>query len=147
MVTIIDVIRKLSIDLQEKYPNYVLKDRDLTDTIERPCMFIDVNDITAEMTATGFVKDTTNLELFVFCHNLETGFLECLERKNELLAYLNSPIDVEGTDETYTILASDLSAEISKADKALMISFTVDLIHELPSVDKGLPDMEELEVH
>lgn len=147
MVTIIDVIRKLSIDLQEKYPKYALKDRDLNDTIDRPCMFIDIDDMTSSMPAVGYVQDTNNLELYVFCEDLETGFLECLDRKNELLDYLGNPIEVTGEDDTYTILSDNLTCEISKADKALKISFTVDLIQELPQKDKDLPFMEELEVH
>lgn len=144
MLTVIDLIRKLSIDIQEKYPKYKLQDRDINDTLDRPCSFIDLGSITCNMQANGYIRDDTEVELYFFCEDLETGFLELLDIKNEVMPYLSDGFIIDNDDgEEYFVLPSDLQAELFKADKALKITFNAELIQGIG--DKSTePNMEEL---
>lgn len=96
----------------------------------------------SELCAVGYVQDSATIEIYCFVESLETGFLELLKTKNELLTWLNNPIEL---DVGGYVTPSEVRAVISKADKGLQVTFNIDLIQELPNKeDDGLDTMEEL---
>lgn len=128
--------------MTEHYPKYPICDRDIDDTVDRPCSFIDIDDMESELCAVGYVQDSATIEIYCFVDSLETGFLELLKTKNELLSWLNNPIEL---DVGGVVTPSDVKAVISKSDKGLQVTFNIDLIQALPDTeDEGLENMENL---
>lgn len=96
----------------------------------------------SELCAVGYVQDSATIEIYCFVESLETGFLELLKTKNKLLTWLNSPIEL---DVGGVVTPSEVKAIISKADKALQVTFNIDLVQALPNTeDEGLETMEDL---
>lgn len=133
ILTVIDVIRAISKHMIENYQNYPLDDRDISDTVDRPCSFIDVDDMESEIYAVGYVRDTASIDIYVFVEDLNIGFLELLDCKNDLLRWLNNPIKLldENDDIGGYVTPINVTATISKADKALKVSFDIELIQAL----------------
>ena len=130
--------------MAENVSEFPICDRDISDTVDRPCSFIDIDDMRSELCAVGYVQDSATIEIYTFVENLETGFLALLTTKNKLLEWLNNPIvlDVGGV-----VTPTEVNAEISKVDKALRVSFNIDLVQALPRTDEDtLEDMENLNV-
>lgn len=128
--------------MTKHYPQYPICDRDIDDTVDRPCSFIDIDDMESELCAVGYVQDSATIEIYCFVESLETGFLELLKIKNEMLTWLNSPIEL---DVGGVVTPSEVKAVISKADKALQVTFNIDLVQALPNIeDEWLENMEEL---
>lgn len=141
-MNVVDVIRVISMALEDKYPNMPVQDRDIDDTSDRPCIIIDVSDISSELEAVGYIKDSFDLEIYVYVEDLNTGFLQLLDLKNELLLWLSNTIQVE--DLGY-VTPSNVTAEISKVDKALRVTFGIEIFTNFNNDDTSdLEDMENL---
>ena len=52
MLSVIDIIRALSLLIEEKFPDFPVVDRDLTEGFPRPCYFIDVEGLVTEFQST-----------------------------------------------------------------------------------------------
>lgn len=139
-MNVIDVIRVVSMTLEQKYPIPV-QDRDIDNTSERPCIIIDVDNIESELEAVGYIKDSFDLEIYVYVEDLNTGFLQLLDLKNELLLWLSNTIQVE--DLGY-VTPSNVTAEISKADKALRVTFGIEIFTNFDNNDDS--DLEDMEI-
>lgn len=133
ILTVIDVIRALSKYITDNYPKYPIDDRDISDTVDRPCSFIDVDDMNSDIYAVGYVRDTASIDVYIFVEDLNTGFLELLDCKNDMLQWLNNPIELvdENNKVGGYVTPNNVTATISKADKALRVSFDVELIQAL----------------
>lgn len=143
IITVIDVIRAISTYMTEHYPQFPIDDRDIADTVDRPCAFIDVDNMDSEIYAVGYVRDSADIDIYLFVEHLETGFLELLHAKNDLLTWLSKSIKLD--NELGYVTPNEVSATISKADKALRVSFSMELIQELPNDEDDLPYLEDLE--
>lgn len=149
MLSIIDIIRALSLLIGEKFPDYPVNDRDITEEFPRPSYFIDVGDIVTELATNGFTREKTQLEIFFFCEDIYQGFLQLLDMKNELIQVLSKPIKVTSEDGELTahVVLNNLTITISKADKALKVEGESELVQAIPELNYPNYDyMEELEV-
>lgn len=137
MLSVIDIIRSLSILIGEHFPRYPVNDRDTVEEFPRPSYFIDIDDIVGEMATNGYTKETCKLEIYFFCEDVYKGFLELLDMKNELLKVLSKPLKVTSEDETLTahVVFDNLTVTISKVDKALKVECTSELIQPINELD------------
>lgn len=149
MLSIIDIIRALSLLIGEKFPQYPVNDRDNTEEFPRPSYFIDVGDIIGEMATNGYTREKANIEIYFFTEDIYKGFIELLDMKNELLRVLSKPLEVTSEDGEYTahVVFNDLTVTISKADKALRVDCESELIQAIPELDYPYNEyMEHLDV-
>ena len=148
MLSVIDVIKALTLLVESNFPSYPVNDRDLVEGFNRPSYFIDVDEVRGENVTSDFVKETADLSLFFFEEDIYSGFLKLLEMKNELLELLGKPLAL--TDENGNVVAhvvfNDVSVTISKADKALTCVMTSELIQKRADNEADLPYIEEIEM-
>lgn len=148
MLSVIDIIKSLSLLVEKNFPNYPVNDRDLQEGFDRPSYFIDVGDVQGENLTACYVKETANLSLSFFEEDIYSGFLKLLDMKNKLLELLREPLAL--TDENGVIVAhvvfNDVSVSISKADKALTCTMTSELVQAREDNEKDLPFVESIEI-
>lgn len=146
MLSVIDIIRALSGLIETNFPQYPVNDRDINEDFPRPSYFVDVDNIVGENVTAEFVKESAEINIYFFEEDIYSGFLNLLDMKNELLSLLTEPLPL--TDENGKTVAhvvfNDVRVEISKADKALRVDMTSELIQGLPPKDEELPWVEEL---
>ena len=146
MLSVIDVIKALTMTVEARFPDYPVNDRDLEEGFFRPSYFIEVEEVRGENITAALVKETADLSLFFFEEDVYSGFLKLLEMKNELLELLGSPLAL--TDDTGKVLAhvtfNEVRVSISKADKALSCTMTSELVQARPDEDADLPDIDDL---
>lgn len=149
MLSIIDIIRALSLLIGEHFPDYPVNDRDSTEEFPRPSYFIDVGDIITELATNGYTREKTQLEIYFFCEDIYRGFLQLLDMKNELFQVLSKPLKVESEDgeSVAHVVLNNLTITISKTDKALRVDCESELIQPIPELDYPNYDyMQELNV-
>lgn len=149
MLSIIDIIRALSLLIGEKFPSYPVNDRDMVEEFPRPSYFIDVGDIVTELATNGYTREKTQLEIFFFCEDIYQGFLNLLDMKNELFQVLSKPLKVTSEDGEMVahVVLNNLTITISKVDKALKVECESELIQAIPELDYPYNEyMEELAV-
>ena len=148
MLSVINVIKALTLLVESKFPNYPVNDRDLTEGFDRPSYFIDIDEVRGENVTSELVKETADISLYFFEEDIYSGFLKLLDMKNDLLELLNNPLAL--TDDEGKIIAhvvfNDVSVTISKADKALTCVMTSELIQKRADHEADLPYIEEIEV-
>lgn len=148
MLSVIDIIKSLSLLVEKNFPNYPVNDRDLQEGFERPSYFIDVEDVQGENLTACYVKETANLSLYFFEEDIYSGFLKLLDMKNKLLELLREPLAL--ADENGVIVAhvvfNDVGVTISKADKALTCTMTSELVQAREDSEKNLPFIESIEI-
>lgn len=133
MLSVIDVIKSLTILMQENFPNYLVNDRDLEEGFERPSFFIDIAEVRGSTKTARYVTEYAELELFMFEKNIYQGFLNLLDAKNKILVLLQQPLKL--TDDNNKVVAhivfNDVEVNISKADKALSCTMNYELVQEV----------------
>lgn len=149
MLSVIDIIRALSLLIEEKFPDFPVVDRDLTEGFPRPCYFIDVEGLVTENLTNRLIKETADIEISYFAEDIYEGFLRLLEVNSELVAALTEPLpitDMNGETVAHVVF-NDVRTEIIKADKSLTFSMTTELIQGVPDGDTHpLIDTVEFEV-
>ena len=101
MLSVIDVIKSLTILIQENFPNYLVNDRDLEEGFERPSFFIDIAEVRGSTKTARYVTEYAELELFMFEKNIYQGFLNLLDAKNKILVLLQQPLKLtDGNNKT-----------------------------------------------
>lgn len=149
MLTIIDIIRSLSLLIGEHFPDYPVNDRDMVEEFPRPSYFIDVGDITTELATNGFTSEKADIEIYFYCADIYQGFLQLLDMKNELFQLLSKPLKITSEDGEMVahVVLNNLKITISKADKALRVDCESELIQAIPELDYPYNEyMETLEV-
>ena len=95
MLSVIDIIRALSLLIEEKFPDFPVVDRDLTEGFPRPCYFIDVEGLVTENLTNRLIKETADIEISFFAEDIYEGFLRLLEVNSELVAALTFSMTTE----------------------------------------------------
>lgn len=142
MISPIDVIKRLTKLLNAAYPQIEVTNRDITEGFDRPCFFIDLEDVDTRRVG-SYYQDALDLRLYYFATSTHQGYIDLLHKRDELIMLLQDTtrLSDDEKDETYdfVIQANDnLHAEISHRDKALQIAFTVLLVQD----DDRLPDAD-----
>ena len=146
MLSVIDIIRALSLLIEEKFPDFPVVDRDLTEGFPRPCYFIDVEGLVTENLTNRLIKETADIEISFFAEDIYEGFLRLLEVNSELIAALTEPLPITDMDgETVAhVVFNDVRTEVIKVDKALICNLSTELVQEIED-NVELPLIEELE--
>lgn len=145
ILSVIDVIRALTIIIEDAYPNYQVIDMDIEEDFPRPCYFIDVDNVSTEWQASEYLKESSNLKIVFFAENRYDGFLDLLDMKNALTKLFNNPIKVDNGEQKQVISLLETTSELYKADKVLEFSITVDLIQRVPKDEDCEYIMDTLE--
>lgn len=137
MLSVIDVIKSLTVLMQTNFPAYAVNDRDLEEGFERPSFFIDIAEVRGSTKTARYVTEYAELELYMFEQNIYQGFLNLLDAKNKILILLQQPLKL--TDENNKVVAhivfNDVNVEISKADKALSCTMNYELVQEVEQIE------------
>lgn len=142
MISPIDVIKRITKLLNAAYPQIEVTNRDITEGFERPCFFIDLDDVETRRVGT-YYQDALDLRLYYFATSTRQGYIDLLHKRDDLIRLLQDTtrLSDDETDATYGFVVQandDLHAEISQRDKALQIAFTVLLVQD----DDRLPDAD-----
>lgn len=146
MLSVIDIIRSLTELISTKYPQYKITDADVSEGFEKPCFFIDVEDVQTSWEASDYLRESSNIKIVFFAEDLYTGFLELLDMKNNLTILFNDPILVSDGKTEYYVSLLNTNSELFKSDKVLTFDITADLIQKVERVENN-PNMEELSVN
>lgn len=146
MLSVIDVIKSLSILIQEKFPSYPVIDRDVDENIPRPSCFIDVSEVRGNNITFELVKEEADYEVFFFAEDRYKGFLELLDMKNQILEYLSEPLAL--TDDNGNIVAhvvfNDVNCILDKSDKCLQCTMTSEIVQQR-NIKESEYDIEYIE--
>lgn len=146
MLSVIDIIRSLTELISTKYPQYKITDADVSEGFEKPCFFIDVEDVQTSWEASDYLRESSNIKIVFFAEDLYTGFLELLDMKNNLTILFNDPLLVSDGKTEYYVSLLNTNSELFKSDKVLTFDITADLIQKVERVENN-PNMEELSVN
>ena len=139
ILSVIDVIKALTLLIESNFPNYPVNDRDLEEGFSRPSYFIDIEEIRGSNQTTEYAKEESDLQIYFFAEDRYQGFLDLIDVKNELLSLLSVPLPL--TDDNDQVVAhvtfdespeKQLSITINKADKTLLCTLTSVLIQQIP---------------
>ena len=148
MYSVIDIIKALSLLIEARFPAYPVNDRDLTEGFDRPSYFIDVDRVeTTDLTA-YLMQEESDIVLYFFEEDNYRGFLKLLQMKNQLVTVLKDPLKLtdEHGDVAMHVTLDSLTTTVSKADKALICSFSTVLVQEItdPDHDSDKPLIDTL---
>ena len=138
MLSVIDIIRALSLLIEKKFPDFPVVDRDLNEGFPRPCYFIDVEGLVTEKVTSALVKETADIEIDFFAEDIYECFLRLLDVNSELVKSLSEPLpiaDMNGKVIAHVVF-DDVRTEVIKADKSLMCSMTTELVQEIPDTNE-----------
>lgn len=152
MLSVIDIIKSLTLLIESHFPAYPVNDRDLDEGFSRPSYFIDIDEIRGSSQTTEYVKEESDLQIYFFAEDRYQGFLDLIDVKNQLLALLSVPLPLtDENDQTVAHVTFDespgkaLSITINKADKTLLCTLTSVLVQQLPDESEPEFDMENLD--
>ena len=137
MYSVIDIIKALSLLIEKHFPAYPVNDRDLTEGFNRPSYFIDVDRVeTSDLTA-YLMQEESDIVLYFFEEDNYRGFLKLLQMKNQLVTVLKDPLELtnDDGDTVMHVTLDSLTTTVSKADKALICSFSTVLVQEITDPD------------
>ena len=137
MYSVIDIIKALSLLIEKHFPAYPVNDRDLTEGFDRPSYFIDVDRVeTTDLTA-YLMQEESDIVLYFFEEDNYRGFLKLLQMKNQLVTVLKDPLELtnDDGDTVMHVTLDSLTTTVSKADKALICSFSTVLVQEITDPD------------
>lgn len=145
MLSVIDIICSLSSMIESNFPDYPVQDRDLDEGFSRPCYFIDVNSVVSESLTHKLFKDTVEIEIDFLSEDIYKGFLNLLDVKNKLIQLLSDPLELkdEQGDVVAHVVFNDVRTEIIKADKALIVTISTELVQGIED-NSDLPVIDEL---
>lgn len=144
MLSIVDVIRSLTELINNHYPEYKIVDYDVSEGFEKPCFFIEPEDVETSWVANDYLKESSTLKIVFFAENRYDGFLDLLDMKNNLTMLFDDPLYVTNDKIGYYVSLLTTTSDIYKTDKVLEFTLRADLIQK---VDRKETDnyMEELE--
>lgn len=146
ILSVIDVVRGLSDLISSEYSEYKLIDYDIDEGFEKPCFFIDVEDINTEWVATDYLKESSNIKIVFFAENRYEGFLDLLQMKNNLMTLFENPLYISNGETDYYVSLLTTNSDLYKQDKVLTFNIEADLIQKVERVDNN-PYMENLDVN
>lgn len=124
----IDVIRALSDLIQDKYPEFKLIDYDIEEGFEKPCFFIEPENIVTTWVATDYIQESSDLKIVFFAEDRYGELLTLLDMKNNLTMLFNEPLQI--TD-TFFVMLLETQSELFKNDKVLTFSFTANIVNKV----------------
>lgn len=143
MLSVVDVIRSLTELINLNYPQYKIIDYDVDEGFDRPCFFIDVEDVNTSWVATDYIKESSNIQIVFFAENRYEGFLDLLDMKNNLTVLFDEPLHISDETSEYYVSLLTTNSDLYKQDKVLTFNIQADLIQKVERVDNS-PYMEEL---
>lgn len=149
MLSVIDVIKALTLLVESEFPSYPVTDMDVTEGFPRPSYFIGIDEVRGENVTSHYVRETADLSLYFIEENIYQGFLKLLEMKNRLLELLNEPLPLRD-DDGYVlchVVFNDVSVTVNQDDKSLICTMTSELIQERADREADLPYIEDLETN
>lgn len=146
LLSVVDIIRSLTDLVTKYYPQYKIIDYDISEGFEKPCFFIDVEDVQTSWEASDYLKESSNIKIVFFAENRYEGFLDLLDMKNNLTILFNDPLLVSDGKTEYYVSLLNTNSELFKSDKVLTFDITADLIQKVERVENN-PNMEELSVN
>lgn len=146
LLSVVDIIRSLTDLVTKYYPQYKIIDYDISEGFEKPCYFIDVEDVQTSWEASDYLKESSNIKIVFFAENRYEGFLDLLDMKNNLTILFNDPLLVSDGKTEYYVSLLNTNSELFKSDKVLTFDITADLIQKVERVENN-PNMEELSVN
>lgn len=123
MITVVDIIRNLTLKLKEIFPYVEVSDRDITEGFERPGMYIDCDNIKADNKGLYF-GDEYELSIYYFANNRHKGYLDLLDAQSKLRYLANDGIQLDVAD-TFFIWLDDVEFIVNKKDKSLQMTFKI----------------------
>lgn len=147
MLSTIDIIRALSDLITLNYSDYKLIDYDVSEDFEKPCFFIDVDDVQTSWVANDYIKESSKLNIIFFAEDRYSGFLDLLDMKNNLTMLFDEPLLVENEDTQYFVSLLETTSDLFKNDKVLTFSVTADLIQKVERKEATDSYMENLETN
>lgn len=144
MLSVIDVIRALSELIQKNYPQFKLIDYDVDEGFEKPCFFVETENIMTNWVASDYLKESSNIQIVFFAENRYEGFLDLLDMKNNLTVLFDEPLYISDETSEYYVSLLTTNSDLYKQDKVLTFNVQADLIQKVERVDNS-PYMEELE--
>lgn len=143
MITVIDLIRNLTLLLEKKFTGIQVQDRDITEGFDRPSFFIDYLDDKASSMAQYF-NDTYEMVIYYFASNRYKGWLELLKVQSKLRYIAQDEYSLDNIEE-FHFWMEDVNFYVDKKDKVLKMSFRIRLVQEDDRPDLT-PEMEELDL-
>lgn len=144
MLSVINVIKSLSDLISSEYSDYKLIDYDVDEGFEKPCFFIDVEDVNTSWVATDYIKESSNIQIVFFAENRYEGFLDLLDMKNNLTVLFDEPLYISDETSEYYVSLLTTNSDLYKQDKVLTFNIQAELIQKIERVDNS-PYMEQLE--
>lgn len=143
MTNVIDVIRALSNIIEREYPQYKITDYDIDEGFDRPCFFIEPDNIVTSWVAVDYLQELSDLRIVFFAEDRYEGLSELLEMKNHLTQLFNEPLEL---DNGYYVSLLETTSELFKGDKVLEFSFQVSIVNK---IERNETDylMEDLDYH
>lgn len=143
MITLIDIIRNLTIALEKIFPGIEVSDRDITEGFARPGVYIDCESSKAESKGLYF-GDAYEMTIYYFASDRHKGFLDLLDAQSKLRYWANDGIKLDIAD-TFFIWLDDIEFIINKKDKSLKMDFYITTVQDDDRPDET-PYAEELEI-
>lgn len=143
MLSVINVIKSLSDLISSEYSEYKLIDYDIDEGFEKPCFFIDVEDVNTSWVASDYIKESSTLKIVFFAENRYEGFLDLLDMKNNLTVLFDDPLYITDGKTEYHCQMLTTDSELYKQDKVLTFNIQADLIQKVDRKETT-PYMEEL---
>lgn len=146
MLSVIDIIKALTILVETRFPSYPVVDMDATEGFPRPSYFIGIDEVRGENVTSHYVRETADLSIYFLEEDVYSGFLKLLEMKNALLELLNEPLPLKDDDGKTLchVVFNNVDVTVNKDDKSLICTMTSELIQERPNKEADLPYIEEL---
>lgn len=146
MLSVIDVIKSLTLLIETNFSDYPVNDRDLNEGFDRPSYFIDVDDVDASNVTSHYVRETANLSVYFFAEDIYKGFLNLLQVKKTLLELLNKPLKLMVDEKVVAhVVFNDVNVTVNKADKALIATMSYELVQER-QIDTGDYLIEHIDI-
>jgi hypothetical protein len=146
MLSVIDVIKSLSDLISSEYSEYKLIDYDVDEGFEKPCFFIDVEDVNTSWVASDYIKESSTLKIVFFAENRYEGFLDLLDMKNNLTVLFDDPLYITDGKTEYHCQMLTTDSDLYKQDKVLTFNIQADLIQKVERKEVK-PYMENLETN
>lgn len=145
MVTIVDIVRALTRELEAAVPGVRVTTKDITTGYTRPCFYISVDSMKGA--DANVREDTYSITVFYFGPDANTGWLDLLKVRETLRRLFTRYIQVA---EDFYFYPDELEQELVREDMHLETSFEVTIYQQLPEdEDDGSSTemLEDLEIH
>lgn len=130
--------------IQENYPQFKLIDYDVDEGFDKPCFFIEPENISTNWIASDYLKESSELNIVFFAEDRYGDLLTLLDMKNNLTVLFDDPLYVTNGETEYYVSLLTTNSDLYKQDKVLTFNVQAELIQKIERVDNS-PYMEELE--